>query len=229
MPADLRRIPVLFLAVGREMRETVAAPSRWSAHRWIAVFVSVAGLAVAYAAKWPIQTFVSSPRCPAAGFVAAVIDVCGSGYAMLGMGWAIYVLGRRARGSALSRFALALAAGGLWCWLLTIAGQWLLAEQRPSEGGAMRFFATGGHGVSGHASAAALLYSPVLELLAEPWGPSGRRTARIGLVGWAGLVGWSRVWLGRHFLWNVALGFAIGSFTGACAARVVASSGAEPR
>ena len=109
-----------------------AAPSGWSARRWISVLVCLAAVVVAYSAKWPIQTFFSTPRGPVTGIVAAVIDVCGSGYAVLGLGCAIYVIGRGSLRSELTRFALALAVGGLWGWLLTTAGQWLLAEQRPS-------------------------------------------------------------------------------------------------
>jgi len=39
------------------------------------------------------------------------------------------------------------------------------------------------------------------------------------LLAWAILVGWSRVQLGMHFVWNVMLGTAIGLFTGFVATR----------
>jgi membrane-associated phospholipid phosphatase len=218
---ELRQFLHLFLLTGREM---VATPSRWSGRQWLQVLVSLATALLAYAGKWQIQDLLSRRGGEAVGFLASMLNVCGSGFSVLGLGCVAYLIVRWTGRSEPNRMILVLAAGGAWCWLLTRAGQWVFAEQRPNEGGVMHFGAMGGHGVSGHASAAALLYSPVLSILAKHLGTKGRRAVRVGLLGWASLVGWSRVYLGMHFLWNVALGFAIGSLAGSCAARVVTST-----
>jgi membrane-associated phospholipid phosphatase len=102
---------------------------------------------------------------------------------------------------------------------LTAAGEFVLAERRPIDGGAMRFFALGGHGVSGHAAAAALLFAPVRCVLMRGARRRLRWIASGAMLAWAAWVGWSRVYLGMHFAWNVTLGLAIGFFTGSVAAR----------
>jgi membrane-associated phospholipid phosphatase len=83
----------------------------------------------------------------------------------------------------------------------------------------MKLFALGGHGVSGHAAAAALLFWPVRDVLARGATPGVRRVVTAALVAWAVVVAWSRVWLGMHFVWNVMAGLAMGLFTGFVAVR----------
>jgi membrane-associated phospholipid phosphatase len=95
----------------------------------------------------------------------------------------------------------------------------VLAEHRPNDGGAMRLFALDGRGVSGHASATALLFWPVRDVLARSATPRARLLVTAVLIAWAVVVCWSRVWLGMHFVWNVSLGLAIGFFTGFVATR----------
>jgi len=87
----------------------------------------------------------------------------------------------------------------------------------------MTFRALGGHGVSGHAAAAALLFSPVRDVLARGATPRVRRMVTAALLAWAMWVSWSRVWLGMHFVWNVVLGCAIGFLTGRAATRALRS------
>jgi membrane-associated phospholipid phosphatase len=66
---------------------------------------------------------------------------------------------------------------------------------------------------------AALLFFPVRDVLARDATPRVRHIVTAALLAWAALVGWSRVWLGMHFVWNVSLGLAIGFFTGFVATR----------
>lgn len=87
----------------------------------------------------------------------------------------------------------------------------------------MKLFAPGGHGVSGHAAAAALLFWPVRDVLARDASPRVRQVVAAALFAWAALVGWSRVWLGMHFVWNVELGLVIGFFTGFVGTRTMRS------
>jgi membrane-associated phospholipid phosphatase len=199
--------------------EMVRGPARWHAPQWVLSLVVVATTLLAYVEKRPIQACVQSGGGSAARAIALFIDAYGNGFAVICLGFGALVVGRWARQRALVDAALALGVAGIWCWIFTKTGQFVLAERRPNEGGAMHFLAPGGHGVSGHASAAALLFWPVRDVLARSATPRARRVVTAALLAWAVLVGWSRVWLGMHFVWNVMLGLAIGLFTGFVATR----------
>jgi membrane-associated phospholipid phosphatase len=211
MPEDLRRLLRLIERIGRSI---VQAPARWRARQW-AVFIAIAAATLATCLeKRAVQAFVQRGDGEVERALASFANTYGSGVAMTWLGVIAYVLGRWGHKRAVVDTAIVFAAAGLWCWVLMKIGQFVLAERRPNEGGAMRFFAMDGHGVSGHASAAALLYWPVRDILARGVRVPVRRAVGAALIAWAVFVGWSRVWLGMHFVWNVVLGFAIGGFTG---------------
>jgi membrane-associated phospholipid phosphatase len=130
------------------------------------------------------------------------------------VGIALLLVGRATRKDALLATALVLGVAGAWCFLLTYAGQFVLAEQRPIDGGQMRWFALDGHGVSGHAAATALLALPVRHVLLRRFRPLVRNLVAAALLVWAGVVAWSRVWMGMHHAWNVIAGLALGLWTG---------------
>jgi len=100
-----------------------------------------------------MQSLLQGTGGSVAHALAELADVPGSDLAMVSYGVAAFVVGRCAKKRALVDAAIALGAGGAWCWALTKAGQLVL-------------------------------------------------------------VCWSRVHLGEHFVWNVMLGFAVGTFTG---------------
>ena len=211
MPDDLRRLLRLIERIGRSL---VHAPARWRARQWAVLVAIAAATLAAYLEKRAVQAFVQRGDGEVERAVASFANTCASGIAMTWLCLLAYALGRWRHRRAVVDTAVVFAAAGLWCWTLTKIGQFVLAERRPNEGGAMRFFALAGHGVSGHASAAALLYWPVRDILARGARLSVRRAVGAALIAWAVFVGWSRVWLGMHFVWNVVLGFAIGGFTG---------------
>jgi len=161
--------------------------------------------------------------------LARVINDWGDGWSVVGFGAALFLAGSLGGRPRAVEAALALAAGGVWCFALTQLGQFVLAEGRPIDGGAMHFFARHGHGVSGHASGAALLFWPLLHLT------RGRsRWVRIAvatiLAGWALVVGETRVCLGMHDVWNVLLGYVIGEEMGRLGVRAaLKAEGAERR
>jgi membrane-associated phospholipid phosphatase len=199
--------------------DIATAPAGWRAREW-ALFLAIAAVTqLAYVEKWPMQACVQGMGGGGARALASFANVCGSGAALTALGFAAFVAGRWANRRALVDAALALGAAGVWCWILVVVGQLVLAERRPNDGGRMVLFALGGHGVSGHAAAAALVFSPVRDVLARGATPRTRRVVTAALVAWAALVGWSRVWLGMHFVWNVMLGLAIGLFAGFVATR----------
>lgn len=205
---DGRRLARLFVATGRHL----AAPP--SATGWAAGLGVALATALASGWKEPIAAAFAGGGEGVARSVAEVANVAGAGATVTALGVALFALGRWRRWSALVDAALVLAAAGAWCWLLLRVGQIVLAEQRPLDGGAMRWFARDGHGISGHAAAAALLFAPARDILARDAPPAVRRGIGAALLVWAALVGWSRMWLGMHFLWNVVLGLALGFVAG---------------
>ncbi len=201
----------LFVRAGRAMR---AAPSLGSASRLWAAAAGLAGItALAWEWRDGIQSAVQGRGGAPLGLLAACGNVAGSGTAVTAYVLASLVIGFVWRKGALLDTAFVLGVAGAWCWLLTDAGQFVLAERRPIEGGQMHFFALGGHGVSGHAAATALLAYPVRDVLLRSARPHARRFAMVFLAAWAVIVGWSRVWLGMHHAWNVLLGLGLGIWT----------------
>ena len=168
---------------------------------------------VAFVAKRGLQALVERRGPPLFDTIASVADHLGSGLATVGLGLTALALGRLASKPAWVDMALTLGARGIPCWILTTAGQIVFAESRPKEGGAMHWFAFGGHGVSGHAAAAALLFWTVRGTLVRDAEAPVRRAVTAAMLGWALLVGWSRVYLGEHFVWNVMLGYLVGTVT----------------
>lgn len=109
--------------------------------------------------------------------------------------------------------------------LFTLAGQFILSEERPRDGGTMGFFKPDGHGVSGHAALAASLVGPVSrQYLGRNSGDGrlatlGKQVARIALWTMPFLTGISRIESNDHYAWNVLLGLSIGYGTGHLVAR----------
>jgi membrane-associated phospholipid phosphatase len=152
--------------------------------------------------------------------IASIINLIGGGFSMTVLGVVAFVVGRVFRIQRLAVGALVFGAAGVWCFLLTQTGQLLLAERRPIFGGAMRYLALDGHGISGHASVAALLFFPVRDVVLRTSTRTVRDLVAVLLFSWSLLVAVSRVWMGMHYVWNVAFGLALGWWTGFVAVSV---------
>jgi len=108
----------------------------------------------------------------------------------------------------------------------TLLGQFIFSERRPSDGGNLRFFQIGGHGVSGHAAISSSIVRPLESqylTLSEDDQTSVTIFKCLGkgiLYGSPLMVGISRVRSNRHYVWNVVLGLSAGYFTGDLVVRV---------
>jgi membrane-associated phospholipid phosphatase len=194
--------------------EIAAGPTRWRARQWgVACLVASATL-LTWIEKRPLQALLQAKGGDVPRLLAQVADVSGNGFTLVFVSLVALLLGRWARWRAMVEAAVTLGGAGPWCWILLLLGQFALAERRPIEGGAMLLFALGGHGVSGHAAAAGLLYSPVRDVLARDATTRARQWVTACLLAWAAFIAWSRVWLGMHFVWNVVLGLALGVYVG---------------
>ena len=166
-------------------------------------------LALSVVEKRAIQARLSrraGKRSPLASFAATF----GSGHAMLAFGIGLALAAAWTRDPRLRLAARAYAARGAVGWVAFQAARFVLAERRPKDGGDMRWFARDGHGVSGHALATALAYEPLMRAFGDDMSPRARAAFSAALMTWIAIVGWSRVRLDEHHLWNVMLGIKMG-------------------
>lgn len=133
---------------------------------------------------------------------------------------ATYLLGRASGSSSLRRTGLVLTESAFFTFAATEIGQFVLSEQRPGEGGQLRYFRGGGHGISGHTSIVASMSVPLDRMFftLRPEDGAGLKTAKIFgktlAYGVPVLTGWSRMNDNKHFAWNVFLGLGTGWMTG---------------
>ncbi len=167
------------------------------------------GVAAAYASKRALQSRIAKKageRAPVARFA----ELAGCGQAMFAYGLTLAAVARVTRNPTLVEIAKKYSVAGAIGAPLFEASRFVLAERRPWKGGAMKFFARDGHGVSGHAFAAALPYWPIMTTLGPRLSPLERRALSAALIAWIGFIGWSRVRLNEHHVWNVMLGVSLG-------------------
>lgn len=214
--------------IARTARTLVRTPVSLGAGGYVVVLVLSLALGAALAKSDLLQTLLAkgfpAPVPETRTFtLAQFFDTYCGGAGMTVMGLVAYAVGRARKNDALADAALVLGVAGLFGLGLTALGQFVLADTRPKDGGAMHFLALHGHGVSGHAAAASLLASPVRDVLLRRKSRFARDLGAAACVAWALLIGWSRIYLGAHHAWNVVLGLMTGL---ACArAATLASQG----
>lgn len=207
----------LFLHTGRLIAGAPLRSRRWTARQWAwrAAFASV--VALAYYEKRPLQALIQGNGGPTARAVAEFINDNASGVGMTGLILGSYAVGALFRKKPIKQTSVVLCVGAIWAALLWSAGRLILAEHRPVYGGDMHFFALDGHGFSGHEAVAAVILLPVRSVLLRHSPRLTRSALTATIVGWMALVGWSRVFLGMHFGWNILSGLAVGLWAGAAA------------
>lgn len=185
----------------------------------------VAATAACCVVKRPIQQLLGGDGREPLATISRFVWRVGDGTSVALIAVLLVFIGEAWSRPRLREAGMSLAVAGVFCFAFTKLGQFVFAEARPSEGGAMHFFAAHGHGFSGHASASAVLFFP---LYASVRAQSSRTRviAATLLVVWMVLVGYTRVWTNQHFVWNVMAGWATGLFAGHGAARYGPCTGA---
>lgn len=204
-------LPKLLFWVGRDIPLWFA---KCGIKVWSAIGVFVLSLGVSYYYRWQLRNFFMGSDDGFEESLAQVGRYFGDGITVAVMVVVLFVVGIVLKKKVFGEASLVLAVAGLYCGVLTIVGQFILAEARPESGGAMAFFAIGGHGISGHSSSSAVLFFPLYGTLGKKLNKPLRLALGTILLFWAGMVAWSRMWDDKHFLWNVLLGSAIGFFAG---------------
>lgn len=133
---------------------------------------------------------------------------------------ATYGVGRMTGSESTRRVGLILSESAAFTALATEVGQFVLSEDRPAQGGRLRFFRYGGHGISGHTSIIASVAVPLDRLFfrIEPddngWLKAAKLAGKGVVYGLPVLTGWSRVNDNKHFAWNSLLGLGTGFMVG---------------
>lgn len=203
--------PKLLLRVGIEMPLWFF---RCGIKGWAAVGAFLLSLLISYQYRWQVRDFFIASNDGFIEILAQVGRYFGDGITVVVTAAVLFILGVSLKKKVFAEASLVLAVAGLYCGLLTSVGQFILAEARPESGGAMAFFAIGGHGVSGHSSSSAVLFFPLYGTMGGKVNKPLRAALGVALLFWACMVAWSRMWDDKHFLWNVMLGSAVGFFSG---------------
>jgi membrane-associated phospholipid phosphatase len=174
------------------------------------------GAAVLASGKRNIQAEIAESDTPERKAFFRGVQRLGDQGVVPGIALLFYLGGSTFRDYRAKETGFMLAESALLTGLLTVAGQWILNEDRPREGGRLHPFGGLGHGVSGHTSTAASI-SGVLSrmyLRIEPDdGRACRTFKRIGkgvAYGVPVLVAYARVNEQQHFAYNALLGLGIG-------------------
>jgi len=169
--------------------------------------------------KRRIQSDVSEDDSPAREhFFRTAQDLGGRGI-VPAIAVMFYLSGSAFRNYRTKETGIMLGESGLLTGILCVAGQWVLSEDRPKEGGRLHPFQGIGHGVSGHTSTAASI-AGVLSRQYLQIRPEDGRVART--FKWIGkgfaygapvAVAFGRVNEQQHFAYSTLLGLGIGFWT----------------
>jgi len=169
--------------------------------------------------KWKIQREVAEDDSPdRARFFRRAQDLGGRGI-VPAAAVLLYLGGSMLRNDRTKATGIMLGESAVLTGALTVAGMWILSEDRPREGGRLHPFRGIGHGVSGHTSTAASI-AGVLSRQYLQIKPADGRVARTfkwigkGFVYGAPIaVAFGRVNEQQHFAYNTVLGLGIGFWT----------------
>ena len=200
----------IFLSMRDGFKYIATEPFKWDWRQWSVALIFISSIVLTYIYKRPIQCFF---RGNDEGFMETIADIgkYGGDFPMpLIIGFLLAIGGCIINRKNWTDTGVALLAAAGVAGILTPVGQFIFAEQRPYQGGELNFFHLNGHGISGHATASALLLWPIIKILLKDAKKIIQVAGNILLIGWPCLVGWSRMWDDKHYFWNVLLGFAIG-------------------
>lgn len=198
---------MLLALIGRTARALALAPLGFGARQWFLTSVFTAAVGAAAVKERAVEALFQTH---APTLVTSAITALGGGEATTIYVLAFLACGRLRNDKKLTRAGHVMGAAGACGLVLTLVGQFVLAEARPIDGGGMHLFALGGHGVSGHAAAVSLVAVTLSRVLGRDLAPSKRRALAASAFSWAAIVAVSRIYLGMHFAWNVLLGLGVG-------------------
>jgi membrane-associated phospholipid phosphatase len=197
--------------------QVLKMPRAWTARQWTGRLGLIALIALAALEKRPLQAAIQGHARYGLVELAAFVDEHADGTSMFLYAFLVFALGWIFRVEKVRQASEVILSSGVFCFLFWVVGKFIFAERRPLDGGELLFFTQGGHGVSGHAAVAALLILPARAVLLRDRTRWVQNAGMAAAILWVAIVCWSRVYLGRHFVWNVLAGIAVGLFCSAAA------------
>lgn len=182
-----------------------------------AVFMGATGLA---AEKRNLQAEVAESDTPQRKLFFRNVQTLGGQGVVPVIGLLFYLGGASFGSYRVKETGYLIAQSALLTAIMTGAGQWVINEDRPREGGRIHPFQGVGHGVSGHSSTAASLAAVISRVALRIDADDGRGVRmwkRFGkglAYGLPVMVGFARVNEQQHFAYNSLLGIGIGFWVG---------------
>jgi hypothetical protein len=169
--------------------------------------------------KWRIQADVSEDDSPPREHFFRTAQNLGGRGIVPGIAVLFYLGGSAFRDYHAKQTGIMLGESAFLTGVLTLAGQWILSEDRPRDGGRLHPFQGIGHGVSGHTSTAASMAGILSRQYLQINSDDGRVARTFKWIG-KGLaygapvaVAFGRVNEQEHFAYSTILGLGIGFWT----------------
>lgn len=205
-----------FQQIGFDAEYAVTAPKRIDEKDYIAVGTVALAAGVLYAEKKDINKRFQKNRTNTTDNIADLVKPLGNVFVDAAIAGTFYTWGLAVDSSREKETGVMLAESLVYTGVLTGAGQFIFAEDRPSKGGDMHFFKVFGHGVSAHAALSASVAGPLNSqyLQISPDADTNEKflkyTGKVVVYGLPVLTGLSRINDNEHYAWNVLLGSVIG-------------------
>lgn len=208
----------------------LASPSRMEAKGYLAWGTILAGAGLMYSEKEKIREEIEDNVVNFTDEVAEWVEPLGRGHLTSAIAATFYLDGLLWDNPKSKETGVMIMESFFYTGIVTLAGQYVFAEERPRNGGEMHFFRLGGHGVSGHTSVACSISGPLNRQYLQI---TDADTTAVKLVKYSGkavvygvpfLTGLSRLNDDKHYSWNVLLGYAVGYTVGELVADAHAES-----
>jgi hypothetical protein len=217
--ASLRADAAQFGYTSRFLFRRIFHPSNRAA-AWLGAGAILGASAVLEQNKDGVQSNLLDHSSEESNEIFATSKILGNAGVVPGIGLLLFLEGKIFKQPQVHETGLMVLESAVYTAVFTEAGRFVLAEQRPDEGGDLKFFQSSGHGISGHASIAASIAAPLSRGLFKVdaddghWARFGKRFGTGISYGLPVLTGLSRIEDNRHYAWNVVLGLALGFSVG---------------
>lgn len=208
--------PLGWRRVGRDARYVYTRPLHLDKSGWAKVGWTLGATGATYLIRDEVREAAQRNRSEGLDRTLSAARTMGKGWSVGAAALGFTIAGARLDSGYHKETALLLAESMVYALPIAAVSGRVLATERPFKGDSVEFLQGEGHSVSGDATIAASMLSPIIDRHLRPDPddtPGARRWKRFGtwaLYGTAGLVALQRINTDRHYLPDVVLGYANG-------------------